>query len=50
MTVNLKERFAEARKADKSGQLRKEWRGEIGDGSSDSRYVLEDTIRLLGKV
>jgi len=44
MTDDLKERFAEARSADKSGQMRRAWRGEIGDGSSDSRYVL---IKML---
>lgn len=44
MTADLKERFTEARKADKSGYMRRAWWGEIGDGNSDSRYVL---IKML---
>ena len=37
-----------ADKADKSGELTRAWRGEIGDGSSDSRYVLVGGLRRVG--
>ena len=40
VTPQLEARFHAARRADRSGDLTKAWRGEIGDGSSDSRYVL----------
>ena len=40
MTPELEARFHTARHADRSGDLTRAWRGEIGDGSSDSRYVL----------
>ena len=36
----LEARFHAARRADRSGDLTRAWRAEIGDGSSDSRYVL----------
>jgi hypothetical protein len=40
VTKELKQKFDEARQVDESGEMRKAWRGDIGDGSSDSRYVL----------
>jgi len=49
MTEELKRRFAEARKSDKSGEMRRAWRGEIGDGSSDSRYVLVKALLATGR-
>ena len=48
VTPELEARFHAARRADRSGDLTKAWRGEIGDGSSDSRYVLVKHLWALG--
>jgi hypothetical protein len=37
---DLIEKFEQLRKSDQTGQITRSWRGQIGDGSSDSRYVL----------
>jgi hypothetical protein len=49
MTEELKQRFADACKADKSKDLMRAWRGEIGDGSSDSRHVLVKMLAESGQ-
>ena len=36
----LKSRFAQFRIQDKSGETTRAWRGQVGDGSSDCRFVL----------
>ena len=48
MTPELGARFNAARRADCSGDLTRAWREEIGNGSSDSRYVLVKHLRALG--
>ncbi len=50
-TPELMARFHAVRradKADKSGEITRAWRGEIGDGSSGSRYVLVGRLRRAG--
>ncbi len=44
----LKARFDEIRHSDASGQLTRCWRGEVGDGSSDSRYLLALKLSKAG--
>ena len=45
---DLLARFHAARHADRSRDMTRAWRGEIGDGSSDSRYVLVKRLWALG--
>lgn len=49
MGAELKERFHKVRRADKTKQMTRAWRGEIGDGSSDSRYVLVKILIESGR-
>ena len=47
-TPDLLAHFHAVRRSDRSGDLTRAWRGEIGDGSSDSRYVLVKHLSALG--
>ena len=40
ISLPLKLRFDQFRAQDKSGETTRAWRGQVGDGSSDSRFVL----------
>ena len=48
VTPDLLDRFHTARRTDRSREMTRAWRGEIGDGSSDSRYVLVKRLVALG--
>ncbi len=48
LTPDLLTRFESTRKADTTGQLTRAWRGELGDGSSSSRYVLAKMLAARG--
>ena len=48
LTPGLKAKFEAARTTDRSRDIGHAWRGEIGDGSSDSRYMLVKSLRDHG--